>query len=79
MHSYKHYFFGLQKYYSTLIPYRFLSLNNLLGEMKEIGYGCDLISPYLSPHLGELRELPMENFPTSHRIQHPTTLLLNKL
>jgi len=72
-------FFGLQRYYSTLIPYRFLSLNNLLGELREIGYGCELISPYLSPVRGELKELPMENFPTSYRIQHSTTLLLNKI
>lgn len=71
-------FFGLQKYFTTLILYRFLSLSKLLGDMREIGYSCELMTPFLSPVRGELKELPMDNFPISHRIKHSTTLLLNK-
>lgn len=70
-------FFALQTYYETQIPYRFISLRNLILEMNKIGYVLDQNIPYARNAAKGYRYGFAENV-TSYRIGRTVSLLFVK-
>ncbi len=68
-------FFSTQAYYGTDIPHRFLGMNQLVGNLKSVGYRLAFSAPFASPILGRIGPLPMENFPEAFRLRHSLTAL----
>lgn len=71
-------FFGVQSYYNSGIPYRFLGLGNLFKELSSMGYHELVQTPYASPVLGVIKPLPMENFPERFQLRYSLSVLLKK-
>jgi len=70
-------FFSTQKYYDSIIPYRFIGMNKLLKELT--GYEEVVKYPYSAPILGVMAPLEMGNFPEANRIRYAWSILLKKL
>ena len=70
-------FFSTQKYYDSIIPYRFIGMNKLLKELT--GYEEVVKYPYSAPILGVMAPLEMGNFPAANRIRYAWSILLKKL
>jgi len=70
--------FTLQANYGSAIPYRFLSMSKILGQLEELGYQELMRSPYASPILGLVKPLEMSNFPVEKRIRYSYTVLFKR-
>ena len=72
-------FFATQSYYNSAIPHRFLGLENLLMDLSSKGYQELVRCPYVSPILGVMKPLSMENFPEEHQLQYSVSILLRRV
>lgn len=64
-----------QRYYDGRIPVWMLSHSELVEHMRSIGFALALNERYPSPVNGAIRELPMDNFPATHRVGYASTYL----
>jgi putative methyltransferase (TIGR04325 family) len=71
-------FFGTQTYYDQTIPVRFIGLEDLIEELRSLGYHQILQCPYLSPIHGSLKNLPMQNYPVTYQLRYSLSILLEK-
>lgn len=68
-------FVTMQNYYGYKIRVRFLNLGELIREAESLGFRLISKTLHLSKRLGKEGPLPMDNFPESHRLEHPCQLL----
>ena len=71
-------FVSLQNYYGSRIRHWFLNLDELMGCLVAAGYELVMRSYVSSRRLGSYDGLPMDNFPSSHRLSQTLHLLLGK-
>jgi putative methyltransferase (TIGR04325 family) len=62
-------FASLQNYYGTTIPVWFLNQGELFARLGELGFKCISDQPAAARYFGRVRPLPMQNFPSSHRLR----------
>lgn len=71
-------FVSLQNYYGSRIRHWFLNLDELLDCLRRAGYELLMRSYVSSRRLQSYDELPMDNFPASHRLAQTLHLLLSR-
>lgn len=64
-----------QNYYGTRVPVWFWNLNEFINRISDFGYESIYASPYSAKILGVQKELPMDNFPDSHRLVYSCNLI----
>jgi putative methyltransferase (TIGR04325 family) len=72
-------FFSIQTYYDSVIPYRFIGLENLLKDLSLMGYHEQIRSPYALPVLGIMKPLQMENFSEKFQLRYSLSILLSRM
>jgi len=71
-------FGSLQRYYGDQLPVWFWNENEFIGFVEELGYECVFRSPAESRYFGRVRDLPMANFPRSHRLRRKCDLVFRR-
>ena len=71
-------FGSLQRYYGDQLPVWFWNDNEFIGFVEGLGYECVLRSPAESRYFGRVRDLPMANFPRSHRLKRKCDLVFRR-
>jgi putative methyltransferase (TIGR04325 family) len=71
-------FVTTQNYYGCKIPVRFLNREEVIRVFEDLGYHLIYKSLHFSKRLGKEGPLPMDNFPSENRLEHPCQLLFQK-
>lgn len=72
-------YFTTQSYYNTAIPHRFIGLEKLINDLSLKGYQELTRCPYVSPVLGVIKPLLMDNFPKELQVRYSVSILLKKV
>ncbi len=72
-------FFVTQNYHNSAIPHRFIGLGNLIRDLSSKGYHELTRCPYVSPILGVMKPLSMENFPEELQLRYSVSILLRRV
>ena len=71
-------FVTAQNYYGCKIPVRFLNRDQVIRAMEDLGYRLVYKTLHFSKRLGKEGPLPMDNFPSENRLEHPCQLLFRR-
>lgn len=71
-------FATIQNYYKSTLPYWFFNVNEIITFFESYDYILGYKSKFFSTVLGEIQEIPMNNFPSQYQLDHPCTLLFNR-
>jgi putative methyltransferase (TIGR04325 family) len=71
-------FGSLQCYYGDKLPVWFWNDTEFIAFVEGLGYECVLRSPSEARYFGRVRDLPMSNFPPSHRLQRKCDLVFRR-
>jgi putative methyltransferase (TIGR04325 family) len=67
-----------QNYYDSKIPSWFFNVSEILSFFESCNYTLMFKSKFFSTVLGQIQEIPMSNFPSQYRLDHPCTLLFHR-
>lgn len=67
-----------QNYYGSKMPCWFFNFNDVVNQMKKLGYHLQFRSTYIAKILGAEQESPQQNFPKKYRLGHACNLLFVK-
>lgn len=71
-------FVTLQNYYGNKIKFRFFNLDELVSHLHSLGYVLKMKTHVHSKRMDSINEIPMNNFPESHRLNLTLHLLFCK-
>ena len=71
-------FATLQTYYGNWLPVWFWHQKELVSYVEGLGYECVLCSEAEARYFGRIRNLPMSNFPLTHRLPRKCDLVFRR-
>jgi putative methyltransferase (TIGR04325 family) len=71
-------FGSLQCYYGNRLPVWFWNEKDFVGYIEGLGYECVLRNEAEARYFGRVRDLPMSNFPRTHRLRRKCDLVFRR-
>lgn len=71
-------FATLQSYYGNWLPVWFWHQKEFMSFVEELGYECVLCGEAEARYFGRVRDLPMSNFPRTHRLPRKCDLVFRR-
>jgi hypothetical protein len=71
-------FATLQNYYGNWLPVWFWNQNEFVSFIEGLGYECILSQDAEARYFGRVRNLPMSNFPRTHRLSRKCDLVFRR-